>query len=201
MNFIPPGSPVGYRTRARKFFRNYLGTDDIPKPFGGRNKEFALLNRWLEDKSSDRLLLTAPAGRGKSMLLVRWAANISENYTVIFIPISIRYQTNRPKTIFQVLAAHLALATEQDLRSTPADPAPFYYDKVNEYMEEYHGDKPLLVILDGLDEAAGFADYEGNLFPEDQIPNIKLVVSARLTASAPNAKSWLNRLGWNASGI
>ncbi|MGD9211960.1 MAG: hypothetical protein PVI90_14355, partial [Desulfobacteraceae bacterium] len=41
----------------------------------------------------------------------------------------------------------------------------------------------------------------GNLFSEDQIPNIKLVVSARLTASAPNAKAWLNRLGWNASGI
>jgi hypothetical protein len=203
LSIIPPGVPPGYRTNTREFFRIYLGSEQSPKPFGGRDRQLSSLDNWLEGENSDRLLLVAPAGRGKSMLLVRWAAEVSESYSVIFIPISIRKRTNRPETIFQALAAHIALAVGQNLPSTPINPAPFYHDKVREYLEEYgyNQDKPLLIILDGLDEAAGFADYEESLFPEDQISNIKLIISARLTANAPDAETWLRRLGWNVSII
>jgi hypothetical protein len=71
LSVIPPGSPFGYRTSVREFFRLYLGTDQAPKPFGGRDRQLLSLDDWLDSKDSDRLLIVAPAGRGKSMLLVR----------------------------------------------------------------------------------------------------------------------------------
>jgi hypothetical protein len=137
------------------------------------------------------------------MLLVRWAVEVFESCVVIFIPISIRKQTNRPETILQALAAHLASVVEKSLPSSPVNPTQFHHDKVREYLKAYGYDqeKLLLIILDGLDEAVGFAAYEKTLFPKDPIPNVKLVVSARLTANAPDVRNWLNRLGWNTYGL
>jgi hypothetical protein len=42
-------------------------------PFAGRDKELELLDGWLDDTGgASRLVLTAPAGRGKSALIVHW---------------------------------------------------------------------------------------------------------------------------------
>src|SRR5690606_30806243 len=62
-----------YQERFRKFTGEYAGSVKNPTPFGGRDLELRCLTEWLFDKSApSRLLLTAPAGRGKSALLVRW---------------------------------------------------------------------------------------------------------------------------------
>lgn len=72
---VVPGSPRGYWSKLKDFLGFYLGTDEQPKAFGGRDADIARLNQWLFDLSAaDRLLLVAPAGRGKSALLVHWAA-------------------------------------------------------------------------------------------------------------------------------
>jgi hypothetical protein len=198
---VPPGSPEGYRTKIWDFVAMYLGSEQAPKPFGGRGEQSRALDQWLLDGDSDRLLVVAPAGRGKSTLLVHWAARAPEGWKVAFVPISIRKVTNRPETFFRALAAHLANALGKSLPPTSADAAGFYHDKAREYLEEYDEGKrdPLLVLLDGLDEAAGFDGYDG-LLPACRMRNVKVVASARLTASHPDGGSWLARLGWDAPG-
>lgn len=65
-----------FETAIQNFLTLYLGKPgEPPVPFGGREEELTILNRWLfSEKSPPYLLLTAPAGRGKSALLVRWVA-------------------------------------------------------------------------------------------------------------------------------
>jgi len=55
-----------YAARIRNFMTAYLGTPERPVPFGGRDDALAELDRWLDDPAVPYLLLTAPAGRGKS---------------------------------------------------------------------------------------------------------------------------------------
>ena len=92
------------------FLTTYLGTKENPVPFGGREEEMAQLNSWLITGNTQRLILIASAGRGKSALLVRWSQQLTavENLDVIFIPISIRFQTNLENSTFYMLATRLA---------------------------------------------------------------------------------------------
>ena len=65
---------LGLIGRVRDFERLYLiGEEGIPEPFGGRQPEIERLDRWLGNSSTDsHFIVTAPIGRGKSALLVRW---------------------------------------------------------------------------------------------------------------------------------
>ena len=63
------------------FLEEYLVTETGPRtvPFGGRDEDVALLDVWLDNENAPpRYLLTAPAGRGKSALLVRWLQHLQE---------------------------------------------------------------------------------------------------------------------------
>lgn len=56
-------------------------------------------------------LITAEAGRGKSTLVCRWMEEVRQQrptVEVIFIPISIRFETATQDVIFTALAARLA---------------------------------------------------------------------------------------------
>ena len=57
----------------------------------------------------------------------------------------------------------------------------------------------LLLVLDGLDEAA---DWEAgpDLFPPQIGRHARVVVSARLLAGDTDAGDWLRRLGWDVLG-
>ena len=63
--------PYDYDQRIQNFLTEYLGTDSHPVPFGGRDEALHMLDNWLAE-TTPYLLLAAPAGRGKSALLVRW---------------------------------------------------------------------------------------------------------------------------------
>lgn len=64
--------PTDYATRVKNFLAEYLGSPRHPVPFGGRVKDFEHLDAWLADQDAPPyLLLAAPAGRGKSALLLR----------------------------------------------------------------------------------------------------------------------------------
>ncbi len=63
--------PYDYDQRIQNFLGEYLGSDAHPVPFGGRDDALKMLDNWLAD-TTPYLLLAAPAGRGKSALLVRW---------------------------------------------------------------------------------------------------------------------------------
>ena len=61
------------------------------------------------------MLVTAPAGRGKSALLVQWMKSLQDrglvaedDWQLAFMPISIRVGTNRPSVFLGGLAHRLA---------------------------------------------------------------------------------------------
>ncbi|MGC9082556.1 MAG: hypothetical protein ACP5ME_05155 [Anaerolineae bacterium] len=113
--FVAPAYalPTNYSSRVRRFLEDYLGVPGRPVPFGGREADLRALSEWLEDPAAPPyLLLTAPAGRGKTALLVRWSAALQarKDLRVIFVPVSIRYGTHQAAVTFALLAGALAQA-------------------------------------------------------------------------------------------
>ena len=193
--------PTDYATRIANFLCDYLGTPERPVPFGGREEALQALDRWLDDPDAPPyLLLATPAGRGKSALLVRWLERLRQrapDLPVVFVPISLRYNTASQAVFFAALAARLAhLFGEKvpaDLNQAPA----IWRGMVSEYLMSQHlPNGRLLVVLDGLDEAT---DWQAgpDLFPSQPPPGLRIVVSARYLAGESGLEGWLRRLGWD----
>src|ERR1043166_5138802 len=69
--------PTDFAARVKNFLGEYIGGPGRPVPFGGRGKEFEELDSWLNDEVAEPyMLLAAPAGRGKSALLLRWCQRL-----------------------------------------------------------------------------------------------------------------------------
>ena len=104
--------PTDYATRIANFLCDYLGTPERPVPFDGREEALQALDRWLDDPTAPPyLLLAAPAGRGKSALLVRWLERLRQrapDLPVVFVPVSLRYETASQAVFFAALAPRLA---------------------------------------------------------------------------------------------
>jgi hypothetical protein len=193
--------PTDYSTRIANFLCDYLGTPERPVPFGGREEALQALDRWLDDPTAPPyLLLAAPAGRGKSALLVRWLERLRQrapDLPVVFVPVSLRYETASQAVFFAALAARLAhLFGEKvpaDLSQAPA----VWRGMVSEYLMSQHlPNGRLLVVLDGLDEAT---DWQAgpDLFPFQPPPGLRIVVSARYLAGERGPEGWLRRLEWD----
>jgi hypothetical protein len=67
-----------YAHRIGNFIADYLGTSDRPVTFAGRANWLKLLDTWLATQNGPRfMVLTVPAGRGKSALVVRWCDQLA----------------------------------------------------------------------------------------------------------------------------
>jgi len=191
-------APTSFRHIVARFVEGYLGTDENPVPFGGRDAEILRLNQWLESEHAPRnLLVTAPAGRGKTALLVRWIGQLGPEWPVAFVPISIRADTNRPVVFYQALASRLAHLLDRPISSMPiGDPVTFYRENVIELFDQFSkSGKRCLVVVDGLDEASGWT-VDATVLPTIPAAGIKVVVSARLLAGDADDRDWKSRLGW-----
>ena len=175
--------PTDFSGRIKNFLYEYLGKPEEPVPFGGRNAELESLDRWmLNPDAPPYALIAAEAGRGKSALLVHWSQSLIQRDLahVVFIPISIRFNTALSRVVFTSLAARLgeiyndpikyASMSEQEWRGV-----------CFQYLERTPPDgKPLVMILDGLDEAADWRPGP-DLLPFEPPPNIRAVVSGQLS--------------------
>jgi len=66
----PRSLPLKYRTIVNQM------VEDYSEVFGGRDAEFAALDQLLTDPVHSYGLLIAPTGRGKTALLIQWAARM-----------------------------------------------------------------------------------------------------------------------------
>ncbi len=188
-----------FNAAIRNFLTLYLGKPGAPVPFGGREAELADLQYWLDFEPTPYRLLTAPAGRGKTALLIHWVALLERfrKWQVIFLPISIRAGTNLETVFYRALAARLSEHFNEPLpgRVDHNTPVEVWKDLCADFLQRLSGSPPLLIVLDGLDEAAG---WELRLFlPLDPPPSFKVLVSARLTATHPTPEDWLSALEWD----
>lgn len=190
---------IDYSNRIQNFINEYLGTVDNPVPFGGRDTELRDLNNWLEDESVPQLALIAGgAGRGKSALLTNWVEILKEklNLNVIFIPISIRFNTALANIAFTALAIRLSKIYGEDIVSHDLSADQWKEVCLSLLHRQPPDDKQLLIILDGLDEATDWRAGP-DLFPSTLPQKTRIVVSARYLSGDINEQGWLRRLGWN----
>ena len=191
-----------YAARIENFLNEYLGTPDHPVAYGGREAEHEKLDAWLDDKEIPYLMLAAPAGRGKSALLVQWSHQIQkrEEIEIAFVPVSIRFRTNLSGVVFAVLAARLAKLHGEEIKEISTMTAEFWRGQVTEYLRRpLPSGKKLLVIIDGLDEAADWRAGP-DLFPNNPLDKLKVLCSARFQTGDADAMYWLRRLGWDNLG-
>jgi hypothetical protein len=102
------------------FFEEYLVAEDATEPivFRGRDEEFDLLGSWLQDhEKPPPFVMATPAGRGKSAVLVNWIRQLEtasvigdgdDRWRLVFVPISIRFRTNRPDVYYEAIARGIA---------------------------------------------------------------------------------------------
>jgi len=205
-SFAPPdlGTALRFRTTIQAFRDEYLVSETGRVPFGGRDHELEQLDKWLLDAAApSRMLVTSPAGRGKSALLVRWMASLQEmdvigkeRWQLAFMPISIRFQTNRPEVFNEGLALRLAEITGEALPSTSSRDANFFRAAVRDQLGIIAEKKvSVVVVLDGLDEALQ-GSFDVSMFPPVLPPTLRILVSARRQVGDKGALGWLKLLGW-----
>jgi len=199
------GIALSFRRKFAEFREEYLLSERGRVPFGGRDAEQDLLDRWLFSEARPcRLLLTAPAGRGKSALVVQWleqlqryAATGRSDWQIAFMPISIRVGTNRPEEFYQGLALRLSEISELALDETKQRDADYFKASVRKQLEHI-AEKGLnvLVVLDGIDEALE-GTFDAGVIPRRLPPTLRVLISARWQLRDNDSKGWLKRLGWD----
>lgn len=195
-------APNALRNTARNYFDFYRGTAEHPVPFAGRHAEMAKLDAWLADAAAPpRMLVSGAMASGKSALLVRWASQVT-SHQVLFLPISIRFNTNAPGIFFEALAANLAAMAGTRLAAPAGDPDRFYRDAAIGLLRDFRpapGDgRSCLLIIDGLDEAAGW-DLGPETLPAT-LGSLRVLVAARPGPDDDGPADWLRRLGWGRPG-
>ncbi len=194
--------PYDYAESIQKFWNLYLGDDKNPVPFGGRDDALKMLNDWL-NTSTPYLLLAAQAGLGKSALLLRWLNSLSsrEDLALVFVPISIRFGTNMQHVFYAALAARLAFLHGDDVPANSETSAAVYRGLVSDYLSKpLANGRTLLIVLDGLDEAADW--QAGKDFLPLELPaGVRVAVSARFLAGAVDSKQWLHDLNLERNGL
>jgi Trypsin-like peptidase domain len=192
-----PGSPL---SGVEQFLREYLGTPERPAPFGGRDKQLTTLDRWLATPEQPYALLVAEAGRGKSALLAQWVATVADEHRaeVILVPISIRFSTSLKSVVVSLLGARIRHI--HDVKADPPRDVEGWLAEIDYYLrEDRSSNAPLLIVLDGADEAVGWQMGQDLRFPPQPGNGTKVLVSARSLANC-DAAGWMRRLEWQGLG-
>jgi hypothetical protein len=207
---IGPTAASTFAGKIEAFLEEYLVAEEgaAAIPFAGRANELDRLDRWLDSsKAAPRFILTAPAGRGKSALVVHWIQRLEkrrciggagDSWSLVFVPISMRFNTNQPEVFYEAIAAQLAQALGKYLKPAQIDPIAYYEDHCRLLLDEaIQAKKRILLIVDGLDEAL-WHSFGTTWFPRSPAPLIRLLVTARLQVGDEDSRGWIARLGWTA---
>lgn len=172
------------------FFDEYFGASH-DTPFGGRENELQALDAWLSDPDHTFALVVSEAGKGKSALLTQWAARVAARpVRVAFAPISIRFGTSLRGAAMRLLAQQLAALTGRKLSETRHVEA--LRADCEAMLSDTH-EKPLVIVIDGVDEATGW-QLGADLALSAASANCKILLSARSTPTL-DAHAWRQKIG------
>jgi hypothetical protein len=172
--------------------------------FGGRDAELNRLDAFLADERHPFGLLVAPTGLGKTALLVHWIRRVQQRtdnrWQIIFVPVSIRYQTAGEQVALRMLAHSLAefhhdLEQFRQYEQSPAGLRALVIDYLRRPLPD--GSR-LLLVLDGIDEAVGWK--VGPLCAVPPQVGLKIVVAARQRADMGHTE-WTAHLDWDAGQV
>jgi NACHT domain len=188
------------RQRIEAFVAYYAGTPAEPMPFVGRTEWLQQLDQWLAQNQSRFLLLSGSAGRGKSALLLHWLARLisqQPTLTLLFLPISIRFETSNELEGLRLL--HAALCDYfADLVFSPNDKPDIndYRDRLFDGWERIANQpkQRYLLVIDGIDESANQWLLK-EVLPRDLPSNWHLLLSTRHPPEETDGTTWLSDLG------
>jgi hypothetical protein len=191
--------------KVKRFIDEYLISDTGVVPFGGRERELQCLDAWLSDENAaSRMLVSAPAGLGKSALLVQWMKSLQDHgvvaeagWNLVFVPISIRVGTSRPVDFWGGLAQRLAEITGTPIPPDAIQNGDALKDVVHGQLEAIaSAKKQTLVIIDGLDEALQ-GTFDSSFIPSGIPQTLRILLSARWQVGDVDSAGWLRRLEWD----
>lgn len=191
------GVAGGSVDRVESFLAEYLGTEEQPAPFGGRASALASLSEWADDDlASPCALLAATAGRGKSALLARWAVDLvdEDRADVAFVPVSARFGTASFAAAVSVLGARLR-HLDGGAGDPPSDVSEWSSEISVSMRRDRPASRPLVVIVDGADEAADWVMGRDFRFPPTLGRNVRVLVSGR-AVPGKDVGGWAAALGW-----
>ena len=194
---LDDGVAAAQREYLHQFLRFYLGTDALPVGFGGRGDQLLALERWLADDDQPFGLLVAPAGRGKSALVVRWSETLrtERRARVVFVPISLRFETARLSDTVTVLLTRMRRVLGV-AGPPPGDVSAAREEVARLSREAGAEDAPLLVVLDGLDEALDWRYDYSRLGLPPELPHWLKVIATYRSDPTATAVQIASRLGW-----
>jgi hypothetical protein len=172
--------------------------------FGGRDAELNRLDAFLADERHPFGLLVAPTGLGKTALLVHWIRRVQQRtdnrWQIIFVPVSIRYQTAGEQVALRMLAHSLAEFHHdlEQFRQYEQSPAGLRALVIDYLRRPFTAGSQLLVVLDGIDEAVGWK--VGPLCAVPPQVGLKIVVAARQRADMGHTE-WTAHLNWDAGQV
>ncbi len=189
----PRGAEVGGRIQC--FERYYLNQSH----FVGRQDVMAELNEWLMQTEISNAFLSAPAGLGKSALLVHWITQLREDgkVDIVYHPISLRFETHQRSYILNSLVRQLTKVYGESYSHTEDE------QSLQDYLLDLLLKPPtvlkrsLLIVIDGLDEI----EAEKIQLP-GKLPNgLHILATGRIKTDekVSDYKKWAHELKWDGS--
>ena len=165
--------------------------------FFGRKDELAALDAFVASNPSRGIMIvTAPGGFGKSALLANWGRHCEAQGAAVAYHFfnATAARTVQPTNAFRGLLGQLAFLRDRPAPALPDDPAKLEDLVARELHQDATRDRPLIVILDGLDEAA---ELIGPLAPAGLGQHVYIVASGRAEPARRPERlaAWLNEAG------
>jgi Trypsin-like peptidase domain/NACHT domain len=160
-------------------------------PFGGRDAEIASLNALVAGQKGGYVFVTAPSGYGKTALLAHWLSLVEKrtedhSFTVYTFMSRLDGLADEDFTLRNLCQQLAFCHGEHGPLPTTASELRSRYIRL---LKTSTAGRRLTIILDGLDEASGWAPGP-DLFPHDLPAGVNVVFSAREIAN----RDWLETL-------
>lgn len=174
---LAPHEPPGRSLAAVPDLRRRLsGVLESHRVFGGRKEELARIDTFVAGTPNGYLLVTGPSGCGKSALLANWIRGRTERgEAVAYHFVNRQHQLAGHDDTLRTLVQQLRYWRGQP---GPAGGTGTELEAAYLGLLEESPPRPLVVVLDGLDEADGWT-VGPQLFPRPLPAGIYIVLSAR----------------------